>query len=263
MTKQTTAQSLEQQIAQALTDPQVASADLDELISKTDEAVAEAAATAQAEREKALDPIASPDAAKAEQSVWAAELRRDRLRSSLVRLWERLHEVERAESATRWKADYDAVKTQRDVLAKEFAELYPTVTAQLCDLFQRAKVIDQECVRIDGQAPAGERRRLRGVELTARGLESFDRSCPSLAGSVKLPDWSHNGRMLWPPPTIPLSVQVAASIAGQHDARYSGDWAAARAKDNARRAATEARWAKEEEARQAESRRAYEASLRR
>jgi hypothetical protein len=149
------------------------------------------------------------------------------------------------------------------MLAQEFAELYPTATAQLCDLFQRAKVIDQECVRIDVEAPAGERRRLRGVELTARGLESFDRSCPPLTGSVKLPDWTDSARMVWPPPTIPLSVQVAASIAGQHDPRFSADWAAARAKDDARRAANEARWAKEEEARQAESRRAYEASLRR
>ena len=115
MTKQTTAQSLEQQqIAQALTNSHVTLADLDELISKTEEAVAEAAATAQAEREKALDPIASPDAAKAEQSAWAAELRRDRLRSSLVRLWERLHEVERVESTGRWKADYEGQdKTRR------------------------------------------------------------------------------------------------------------------------------------------------------
>ena len=254
--------TLEQAIANALT-RQVASADLNELISKTEEAVAEAAATAQAEREKALDPIASPDAAKAEQSVWAAELRRDRLRSSLVRLWERLHEVERSESATRWKAAYDAVKTKRDMLVKEFAELYPTVTAQLCDLFQRAKAVDQECSRIDGQAPAGERRRLRGVELTARAIESFDRSSPSLTASIKLPDWTDSARMVWPPPQIPLGVVMAASIAPQHDPRYSGDWAAARAKDNARRAATEACWAKEEEARQAERKRAYEASLRR
>jgi hypothetical protein len=263
VTKQTTAESLEQQIAQALTNPDVASADLDELISKTEEAVAEAAATAQAEREKALDPIASPDAAKAEQSVWAAELRRDRLRSSLVRLWERLNEIERVASTARWKADYDAVKAKRDILAKEFAELYPTLTAQLCDLFERAKLIDQECVRIDGEAPAAEHRRLRGIELTARGLECFNRSSPSLTGAVTLPDWTDSARMVWPPPKIPLSVQVAASIAPQHDPRYSGDWAAARAKDGARRAANEARWAKEEEARKAESRRAYEASLRR
>jgi hypothetical protein len=175
MNKQTS-NTLEQAIANALTDPQVASTDLDELISKTEEAVAEAAATAEAEREKALDPVASPDAAKAEQSVWAAELHRDRLRSSLVRLWERLHEIESAESATRWRADYDAVKIKRDALAKEFVELYPAVTAQLCDLFQRAKVIDQECSRIDCKAPAGEHRRLRGVELTARGVETYDSS---------------------------------------------------------------------------------------
>lgn len=263
MTRQTTAQTLEQQIATALADPHVASADLDELINKAEEAIAEAAATAEAERQKALDPIASPDATKAEQSVWAAEFRRDRLRSSLVRLWERLHEIERVESTARWKADYDTVKVKRDMLAKEFAELYPTVTAQLCDLFQRAKVIDQECSRIDGEAAAGEHRRLRGVELTARGLEGFDRSSPSLTGAVTLPDWTDSARMVWPPPKIPLSVQVAASIAPQHDPRYSGDWAAARAKDDARRAANEAQWAKEEEARQAESKRAYEASLRR
>jgi hypothetical protein len=263
VTKQTTAESLEQQIAQALTNPDVASADLDELISKTEEAVADAAATAQAEREKALDPIASPDAAKAEQSVWAAELRRDRLRSSLVRLWERLNEIERVASTARWKADYDAVKAKRDILAKEFAELYPTLTAQLCDLFERAKLVDRECVRIDGEAPAAEHRRLRGIELTARGLECFNRSSPSLTGAVTLPDWTDSARMVWPPPKIPLSVQVAASIAPQHDPQYSGDWAAARAKDGARRAANEARWAKEEEARKAESRRAYEASLRR
>jgi hypothetical protein len=261
--KQTTAESLEQQIAQALTNPDVASAGLDELISKTEEAVAEAAATAQAEREKALDSIASPDTAKAEQSVWAAELRRDRLRSSLVRLWERLNEAERVASTARWKADYDAVKAKRDILAKEFAELYPNLTTQLCDLFHRAKVLDQECSRIDGEAPVGENRRLRGVELTARGLECFDRSSPSLTGAVALPDWTDSARMVWPPLKIPLSVQVAASIAPQHDPRYSGDWAGARAKDGARRAAFEARWAKEEEARKAESRRAHEVSLRR
>ncbi len=48
-----------------------------------------------------------------------------------------------------------------------------------------------------------------------------------------------------------------------HDDRFTANWAAARKEDMARRAATEARWTKEEEARQAESKRAYEASLRR
>ena len=94
-------------------------------------------------------------------------------------------------------------------------------------------------------------------------MDRFERSCPSLTGSVKLPDWTHSDRMAWPPPQIPLGVVMAASIAPQHDTRYSGDWAAARAEDDKRRAAIQERWAKEEEARQAESKRAYEASLRR
>ena len=99
--------------------------------------------------------------------------------------------------------------------------------------------------------------------IRARGLDRFERSCPSLTGSVKLPDWAHSGRMAWPPPTIPLSVAVATSMTPPPDPRFSGHSAAAGQKDKARRAAVEERWAKEEEARQEESRRAYEASLRR
>jgi hypothetical protein len=48
--------------------------------------------------------------------------------------------------------------------------------------------------------------------------------------------WTHSDRMIWPPPKIPLSVLVAASIP-----RFSTDWAAAREKDKARRSANEAR----------------------
>jgi hypothetical protein len=49
----------------------------------------------------------------------------------------------------------------------------------------------------------------------------------------------------------------------QHDPRFSADWAAALEADNVRRQQNEARWGEQEAARQAESKRAYEASLRR
>ena len=94
--------------------PDVASARSDELIQKTELAVAVAEETAQAEREKALDPIVSPDAAKAKRSIWAAEFSRDRLRAFWSRLWERLNEIERVANTARWKADYDAVEAKRD-----------------------------------------------------------------------------------------------------------------------------------------------------
>jgi hypothetical protein len=256
-------ESLEKRIAAALADPQVTSTDLVELIDEAELAVATAEETARAEYEKALDPVASPDAAKAKRSIWAAEFSRDRLRAFLSRLWERLDEIETAEKAGRWEADYAAIEAKRDALANELAEMYPNLTAQLCDMFQRAKAIDQECSRINGEAPAGEHRRLLGVELTARGLESFSISDPSLTEAAKLPDWTHSDRMAWPAPQAPLAAILAASMAAAPDARFSANWAAAREKDVARRTAVEARWVKEEEARQAESRRAYEASLRR
>ena len=69
--------------------------------------------------------------------------------------------------------------------------------------------------------------------------------------------------MIWPLPQIPLSAILAAAMTPPHDPRFSADWGAAREKDVARRAAVQERCAKEEEARQAESRRVYEASLRR
>jgi hypothetical protein len=84
--------------------------------------------------------------------------------------------------------------------------------AQLCDLFQRAETVDQECLRINSAASTGEHRRLLGVELTARGLESFSFYNPSLTEIVKLPNWKHSDRMIWPPAKIPLSVLVATSM---------------------------------------------------
>jgi hypothetical protein len=53
------------------------------------------------------------------------------------------------------------------------------------------------------------------------------------------------------------------SMVPQRDPRFSADWAAAQKQDNVRRAATEKRWAEEKATRQAESKRAYGASLRR
>lgn len=46
-----------------------------------------------------------------------------------------------------------------------------------------------------------------------------------------------------------------------HDRRHMADWAAALEEENARRAATEAWWDKEEAERRAQSRREYEANL--
>jgi hypothetical protein len=204
--------ALEERITSALANVSITSAELSGLIPETQAALTAAEATAQAEREKALNPVTSSDSVEAEQLVWTAEFRRDRLHSFLSRLRQRLAEVEASERVARWQEDYEAVKAERDELADEFAERYASLTAELCDLFRRAQAVDQECSRIDSQAPQGENRRLLGVEPTARSLERFSRSEPSVVDLVKLPDWSQSDRMIWPPRKIPLSVRVATSM---------------------------------------------------
>jgi SOS response associated peptidase (SRAP) len=101
----------------------------------------------------------------------------------------------------RWQTDYETVKAQRGALAKEYAELYPLLTARLCDLFHRVEALDQECSRINGEEPAGDHRRLLGVELTARKLAGFSTESPSIAKELKLPDFDHR----------PNGVAVAAT----------------------------------------------------
>jgi hypothetical protein len=116
--------ALEERITSALANASIASTELRELIPETEAALTAAEATAQAEREKALNPVTSSDSAEAEQLVWTAEFRRDRLRSFLSHLRQRLAQLEMSERAARWQEDYEAVKKERDELADEFAERY-------------------------------------------------------------------------------------------------------------------------------------------
>ena len=81
--------ALEKKIASALT-ADVKSADIAALIAETEVAITQAA---EAERAKALDPIVSPDAAKAHAAMTDAAFMRERLRTALPRLRERYQEV--------------------------------------------------------------------------------------------------------------------------------------------------------------------------
>ena len=74
------------------------------------------------------------------------------------------------------------------------------LVARLVDPFESAKAVDEEVSRINRSGPPGEHRRLLGVELTARGLESFSTTDPPIAKGVQLPDWAHSARTVWPPP---------------------------------------------------------------
>ena len=254
--------TLEQRIATALSS-ETASDVVAIHIAEVETAIVAADKAAEMERERAFDPLVSPDAAKARATMEDAAFMSDRLRNVLPRLQARLTELHAAEYAARWEPDFEQVQAQRDELAQQYAGLYPKLAGQLVDLFERIEAVDKEVSRVNGSAPEGEHRRLRQTELVARGLDNFSRADPPITKAVQLPDWTNSEKMVWPPPQPSLAAVFAMSMVPSHDPRYTADWAAALEKDNARRAATEARWAEEEAARQEESRRAYEASLRR
>ena len=254
--------TVEKRIAAALADNDIVSTKLAALITEAETAIVQAETTAKTEHEKALDPALSPDLSKARAAKEDAEFAAARLRTLLPRLQLRLREVEVFEYAAQWDARYNRVEVQRDAEAKRFAECRDLMT-QLGDRFASAKAVDEEIHRVNAEAPTGEHRRLRGVELTARNRECFSRDNPPITDLAQLPEWENSGRMAWPPPQVPLAVRYAMSIVPQYDPRYSADWAAALEADNVRRQQNEARWREEEAARQAASRQAYEASLRR
>jgi hypothetical protein len=251
---------LEQEIVAAL-EADVNSSDLSALIERTEVAISKADQAAETARTKALDPALSPDPKTARAAMEDAVFIRDRLHGLKPRLQQRLQQVEAAEAHARWLAVYERVSTMVEESARRFAK-YPELIDELISLFQDAEAVDKEVARVNGSAPPGEHRRLRQVELVARGLDNFSRADPPITKAVQLADWMHSDRLVWPPPQPSLAL-FAMSMVPAHNPRYTADWAAALEKDNARRAATEARWAEEEAARQAESRRAYEASLRR
>jgi hypothetical protein len=203
--------TLEERIATALSSD-IASDVVAILIAEVETAIVAADKAAEMEREKALDPLASPDAAKARASMEDAGFIRDRLRNVLPRLQARLTELHAAEYAARWEPDFEQVQAQRDELAQGYAELYPKLAGQLVDLFERIEAVDKEVSRVNGSAPEGEHRRLRQTELVARGFDNFSRVDPPITKAVQLPDWANSEKMVWPPPKPSLAVQVATSM---------------------------------------------------
>jgi hypothetical protein len=123
----------------------------------------------------------------------------NRLRTLKPRLEASLARARARERRAHWQADYEAVKVERDALAAALREVYPAVVAKLADLFHRVEAVDADVTRINGSAPAGEKRRLLGVELHARNLDRFTRDQPSIAKSCALPDWTHSSKGAWPP----------------------------------------------------------------
>jgi hypothetical protein len=253
---------LEQEIVAALADADIKSSDLSALIERTEAAISEADQTAETARNNALDPALSPDPKTARAAMEDAAFTRDRLKTLLPRLQVRYQEVQAHECLAEWRSDYENLKVKRDGLAEELRTIYPEFETKITDLFTRIAANDAELSGLHQARPGGVALHLLGAELVARDLERFRSLEPSIAQELKLPTFASGQRLAWPPPQPSIAALYAMSMVPQRDPRFSADWAAAQKEDNVRRAATEARWAEEEAARQAESKRQYEASTR-
>jgi hypothetical protein len=254
--------TLEREIVPALADADIKSSDLSALIERTEAAIPEADQAAETARNMALDPALSPDPKTARAAMEEAAFTRDRLKTLLPRLQARYQEVQAQEYLAQWRADYEALKIERDALAAELREVYPEFEAKITDLFTRITANNAELSGLHQARPGGVALHLLSAELVARDLERFTIREPSIAQELKLPTFAPGQRLAWPPQSS-LAVMVAMSMAPPYDPRFSADWAAALEADNVRRQQNEARWAEEEAARQAERKRQYEASLRR
>jgi hypothetical protein len=257
-----TTNKLEQLVAAALANGHAGSEALTELITAASTAAEAAEQAATAARERALDVVASPDVGAAHAAVAAAELVRDRLAATLPRLRARLTEALAAEHHARWFSDYLRVEKLRNQAAEKFARQCPELLANLIGLFRESDAVDQECLRVNANAPANEPRRLVAVELHARGMNTFTASQPSLSATIRLPDYQRSDQVAWPVlRPNDFAVAVAESMKPPRDIRYSADWWQAAEADAAERRLLAERRAADQQAADAARRAEYERSL--
>lgn len=162
-------EDLEQRAVTALGSDNVSLNELADLTREAETALATAYTAVEEARREGVDPVLSPDPVAARERVGAAEFSYARATALLSRLNERCRQVAAAERNAKWEADYGRVKDERDRLAVELAATYPQTVATLLDLLARVADCERECSRIASMAPAGERRRLLGPELHAKG----------------------------------------------------------------------------------------------
>ncbi|THD65333.1 MAG: hypothetical protein E7813_15335 [Bradyrhizobium sp.] len=196
--------TFEQRIVDALTDDTISANDLHTLFEKTTAAISVADNDAKIAKATALDPLQSPDAAKARQIMEDTEFKADRLRNLLPRLRERFIKVGNHEDYVRWRIKHDALKPKVNDAAARLKAVYQTITEELIPLLQEIEKIDAEVSKVSSTKPWHAREAngdgcvLRAVELTARGLDGFNPHVIQIT-EIKLPDWNDRNKLIWPP----------------------------------------------------------------
>jgi hypothetical protein len=199
--------SLESRIAAMLSAADAKSDAVAALIVEVEAAAQDADATATKTREETLDPTVIVDTVKAGAALATAELSRDRLRAALPRLQARHKELV--------EADYAAVKARRNATARQLSERYPALVAELVALMADIAATDREVDCVNAAAPYGDHPRLRGVEVTARGLDRLLHPDVSIMQELRLPTFTRAANepvLAYPLPVTNLALQVLAAM---------------------------------------------------
>lgn len=225
--------TLDQRIAACIASDVVDKSKLTKLVEDAVAAIAEAEETIKTESAAALD-ISNADPDAFDLAVRKAERTIARLDQALPKLRDRLREIDAREYAEQWHAAMNEAKGQRDPLADELAESYPSFVQKLIDLYRR---IDENTALIDAlhaRAPIGEHRRLADAEQMARDLPSYDGVHPRLRDNLRLPDWDVSRDIAfpvivdWNARAALMSAAFASRLADKFALTHSADWGAAR-----------------------------------
>ena len=105
---------------------------------------------------------------------------------------------------------------ERDALAIELAELYPSFVQKIADLFSRIDENTGAISDLHGEAPRGEWRRLVDAELVSRNLDRYTAEQPPLRDNLKLPRFDRPTDIAYP---VPPSLNPYATVMLDHIAR--------------------------------------------
>jgi len=188
---------LETKITSALTAENISSSDVAALITETEAAITAAAASAETERAKALDPTQSPDPIKAREDMQAAEFAVERLRNLHPKLKQRYAKALAAEQLAEWLPRYEAARKTRDQLAGHLSIVYPLFVESIVPLLRLIEDSDREIWKVNHDAPRDAGKYLYGVEHEARG-SGFN----PLVKNLRLPAWEPKAMPVWPPHRI-------------------------------------------------------------
>lgn len=220
----TMSEPLEQRVVGALSDGDATASGVAALLAEAANAAQEAETAARTARERAFDPLVSPNISKARAAAEDAALARDRLQGLLPRLQTRLEDLQAAEHAAAWQDDYENVRAAVEAEAHRFREI-ERLFAAILERLAGAAALQPDIDRVNRTAPAGEPKRLKSVELTARQLDTFSTDSPSLARELRIPEWIVSCRLAFPrrvAPTITVAPQLGADADWADSLRQRG-----------------------------------------